>query len=307
MKRKFIDAERQCNYSFQTTGQWWHLYTPGKQCPVILTSAEEFTYTMNLMARCVFETENITVATFEIMDNHIHIVMSGDEHNVIHFFDNFRRRLSRYLSGTGHTLPNEFKPCLKLVQSLQTLRNVIAYVNRNGYVADSDYTPFSYKWGAGRYYFNDFPIDRRVGDLTKNELRLFFRSSDLNIPKDYKIIDSHIAPPSFCDITLGMAMFRDAHHYFYAVSKNVEAYSEIAVELDDSEFLTDQELLARVLQIVREKYRVASTKELTGAQRFELARSLHYDYRSSNGQIRRLLGLNEYDINVLFPLGKQEI
>ena len=96
-------------------------------------------------------------------------------------------------------------------------------------------------------------------------------------------------------------MFRDAHHYFAAVSKNVEVYSGIAVEIDDGEFLTDQELFAQVLKTVHEKYRLSSTKDLTGAQRLDLARTLHYDFRSSNGQIRRVLGLNQYEIDSLFP------
>lgn len=51
------------------------------------------------------------------------------------------------------------------------------------------------------------------------------------------MINGHIAPPSYCDIRLGMAMFRDAHHYFWMVSKDVEAYEEIAKDLDDGEFL----------------------------------------------------------------------
>lgn len=96
-------------------------------------------------------------------------------------------------------------------------------------------------------------------------------------------------------------MFRDAHHYFIAVSKNVESYSGIAVELNDGEFLTDQELFAQVLKTVRHKYHLASTKDLSAAQRLDLARTLHYGYRSSNGQIRRVLGLSEYEVNQLFP------
>lgn len=131
-----------------------------------------------------------------------------------------------------------------------------------------------------------------------------FRTGEYKIPASFRMLDGHICPVSFCDIGLGMAMFRDAHHYFSAVSKNVEAYSCIAVEIDDGEFLTDQELFAKVLKIVREKYRLTSTKELTGAQRLDLARTLHYDYRSSNGQIRRVLGLSQFEVDSLFPAWK---
>ena len=99
-----------------------------------------------------------------------------------------------------------------------------------------------------------------------------------------------------------MAMFRDAHHYFSMVSKNVEAYSNIAVDLDDGEFLTDQELFTQLLKTVREKYRLGSVRELSPAQKLDLARTLHYDYRSSNGQIRRVLGLSQYDVDQLFKM-----
>lgn len=36
----------------------------------------------------------------------------------------------------------------------------------------------------------------------------------------------------------------------------------------------------------------------------DLARTLHYDYRSSNGQIRRVLGLGQYEVDSLFPKGE---
>lgn len=80
-----------------------------------------------------------------------------------------------------------------------------------------------------------------------------------------QVIDGYIAPPSFCDIRLGMAI---------------------------------------LLQKVRDQYRVASFRDLSKAQRLDLARTLHYDYRSSNGQIRRVLGLTQYEVDSLFPMGK---
>lgn len=101
-------------------------------------------------------------------------------------------------------------------------------------------------------------------------------------------------------------MFRDAHHYFASISKNVEAYSGMAAELDDGEFLTDQELFMQIVKIIREKYHLTTLRDLSKAQRLDLARSLHYGYRSSNGQIRRILGLSGYEVDSLFPLSQKE-
>ena len=98
-------------------------------------------------------------------------------------------------------------------------------------------------------------------------------------------------------------MFRDAHHYFWMVSKDVEAYEEIAKDLDDGEFLTDTELFTQLWKYVKSAYGVSSLKELSQAQKIDLAKRLRYDYRSSNGQIRRVLGLSQYEVDSLFPLG----
>mgnify|MGYP000008387981 FL=1 len=116
------------------------------------------------------------------------------------------------------------------------------------------------------------------------------------------MIDGYIAPKSYCAIIFGMAIFRDAHHYFSMVSKNVEAYSELAAEIDDGEFLTDTELFTQVTKIVKSGYGLNALKDLSKAQKLDLARKLHYDYRSSNGQIRRTLGLAQYEVDSLFPL-----
>lgn len=97
-------------------------------------------------------------------------------------------------------------------------------------------------------------------------------------------------------------MFRDAHNYFMMVSKNVEAYAELAVELDDGEFLTDTELFARLSALLRSDYGVFSIKDLAKPQKIDVARKLRYEFRSSNGQIRRVLGLSQYEIDSIFPL-----
>ena len=39
------------------------------------------------------------------------------------------------------------------------------------------------------------------------------------------ILISQVVPYSYCDIKFGMSLFRDAHHYFSMVSKNIESYS----------------------------------------------------------------------------------
>lgn len=101
-----------------------------------------------------------------------------------------------------------------------------------------------------------------------------------------------------------MSMFRDANHYFHAVSKDVEAYSGLATEIGDYDFLTDTELFAQLSNVLQNRYGNSKVNNLTRAQEMDVARTLRYDFKSSNGQIRRLLGLTQYEVDSLFPLRK---
>lgn len=86
------------------------------------------------------------------------------------------------------------------------------------------------------------------------------------------------------------------------VSKSVEAYGELAAELDDGEFLTDTELFTQVVKLLKADYGAVKVKDLSPAQKQDLARELRYDYHSSNGQIRRTLNMTQYEVDSLFPL-----
>ena len=105
-KHSFRDAEAKCEATFSyNCDNWWHLYTPGKETPVIFQDDSDFRYSMNLMARCSTEFQELVIVAFEIMNNHIHIVMAGEEEKIKEFFMAFRRRLVRYLSQNHYMKP----------------------------------------------------------------------------------------------------------------------------------------------------------------------------------------------------------
>lgn len=259
--KTFSESERMCQMAFDSCGNVWHGYTSGKEMPMLFVNDEDLIFAMNVIAYAAFVYKGVVrILTFEVMNNHFHFVLCGNENDIQEFFRLIVRKLKRTIPCAGN-LKLELKP----VADLQSLRNNIVYNNRNGYVADPGHTPFSYPWGAGRYYFNSFPITSTFKEISYLENRRMFRGANVDIPDDWQVIDGYIAPPSFCDIRLGMAI---------------------------------------LLQKVRDQYRVASFRDLSKAQRLDLARTLHYDYRSSNGQIRRVLGLTQYEVDSLFPMGK---
>lgn len=293
----FYEFERRCQEIFESCGEVYHAYTSGKETPILFINTEELSFVMNVIAYVAYRFQNtIKIIAFEVMDNHFHFILSGCKNDISEFFKAIVKKLKRTIPQAGK-LALYFKP----IPDLNAMRNNIVYTNRNGYVVNPNHTPFSYPWGTGRYYFNDASSLARYEDISFEKKREMMKGRAIDFPPDWQVTDGYISPASYCAIGLGMAMFRDAHHYFSMISKNVEAYSGIAVDIDDGEFLTDQELFSEVLKILRTRYDGTKPAALSPAQKLDLARTLHYDYHSSNGQIRRILGLGEYEVKQLFP------
>ena len=294
---QFSESERRCQAIFESCGDVYHAYTSGKDMPIVFTSNEDLVFAMNSIAFAAFLfKESIRIAAFAVMDNHLHFIIIGSQPDIEEFFRHLVRKLKRTIQTAGG-----MSLSLKVIKDLTSMRNNIVYTNRNGYVANPHHTPFSYPWSTGRYYFNDITATTTYADIDFYQKRAMLRGRAAKFPEDWQVIGGYISPASYCAVIFGMSLFRDAHHYFSLISKNIEAYSSIAVDIGDGEFLTDRELFSEILRILKTKYAGAKLNSLSSAQKLDLARNLRYDFHSSNGQIRRVLGLRQYDIDQLFP------
>lgn len=307
--KPFGDLERKCEATFANGGPFWHAYTSGKDTPLLFPDESALSYSMNIIAQAAFMHPDIVIVAFEVMNNHFHFVLSSEKESINSFWRYIHRRLKRSFPEIACTTLS-----IKAIDNLNSLRNNIAYTHRNGYVANPSYTPFNYPWGTGRYYFMDCPVCFPITRLRYDDLRSLLRCRTPHLPDDCQMTSfgmeqsgstppgMYVAPSSYCAIKFGMAMFRNAHHYYSVVSKNVEAYCDVAAGIGDEEFLTDSELFAQLSAILRESYQGASLKVLSKSQKLDLARKLRHTFRSSNSQIRRMLGLTQYEIDSLFPL-----
>lgn len=295
-----IEKERMCETTFSNSGPYWHAYTSGKDMPIIFVNVEDFKFAMNLIAQSAAQYPSVGIIAFEVMNNHFHFVLCAEPEDIFAFWSFIARKLVRVFP-----VAKDISLSLKSIEDIHSLRNTIVYTHRNGYVANPNYTPFNYPWGSGGYYFIDGSPGINLSDMGIREIRKIFKCRTAHVPKDWKIKDAYVIPTSYCRIKFGISVFRDAHHYFSSLSKNVEAYSSIAIEIGDDEFLTDSELFNKISNIAKDKYGIGRIKDLTKAHRIELARILHYDFRSSNNQIRRLLFLTQIEIDSLFPLSSK--
>ncbi len=296
-----MEREKCCEAAFRSGEPYWHAYTSGKDTPLLFAREYDLVFVMNVVAQAAALFTELRIIAFEVMNNHFHFVVSADEREILTFWTFIRKRLAR-----SFPLMKGLQVSLKPIDSLGSLRNNIVYTNRNGYVACPSHTPFSYPWGTGRYYFLDWPDGQALSRIFVDDKRNMFRCRTPMLPGEWAVTNGYVAPWNYCAVKLGMSMFRDAHQYFMMISKNVEAYAELAAVLDDGEFLTDAELFTRLNALVRSGYGASFIKDLTRPQKFDLARKLRYEFRSSNGQIRRVLGLSQYEIDSLFPLTSEK-
>lgn len=302
----FRDLEWNCELNFNKHTHYWHLYTDGRNADIIFRDQEEMKIGMNLLAISSLNFSDVTMLTFALMNNHLHLILSGEADRCRVLFDMFKTRLWKCFSRNSRKIDlSRFECKMVEISTLQSLRNEIVYVNRNGYVARPDCTPFSYPWGAGAYFFNPFlkmlPSVPYEG-LSVREKRKICRSNDVVIPSsDVKVLDGLILPLSFCSIAEAESVFRSAHHYFQHLTRRYEAYSEIASRLHESVFIADEEMYSAVCSLCMKYCGVKNPSQLSAKDRIEMAKRMRQDYNASNRQIKAILKLESSIVDEMFP------
>jgi len=303
MSQSFSQRESACEMHFGLLPTVYHCVSP-ENYELIFTNEAEYSDAMLIVGVCSQFFAAMRILTFQLMSNHFHFVLSGDKSEVEEFISLFKGRLLKYFAHKGRSLDNgqlAFK--LYPVGDLDYCRATIAYCNRNGFVVNDNVTPFSYPWGANCCYFN--PMLKRCYDTGKRipkvaEIRSVFHGKSGDIAKNIYMLDNVVSPFSFCDYITGEKMFRDAKHYFYAVSKNVESYRQIATTISESISYTDDDIFAISRKLSKEKFNESSPILLQSRDKIELAKTLHYDYNAGKKQIQRLLKLDAGILESMF-------
>lgn len=304
MKRIFAVEESRCELVFRDLRPCWHLYTP-ENYPVIFQEAADYRAAMTLLALCALAFPTVKVLTFEWMSNHLHIVLSGPPEDISLLFGSLKMYMGRYLKGLGRSAGLgdwEFK--LRETVDLKDIRNVIAYVNRNGFIVHQDFTPFSYPWGANRYFFNPeagLRFKDCTGTVQKKTVRQLFHTHCFDGAVGQPYMDGIVPPPVFCDIRTAEDLYLNAHHYFWMVSKNVEGMKGIADQIGESIYYTDDELFTVILKICREKYGAEKVSLLPAPAKMELARQMHFEYNATAKQIIRILKIDSAVLDSCWP------
>ena len=304
-RAKFARREEECEFLFNSQGPFWHLCTPGTEQEIIFATPSD--YEVGVTSAAVSLDETVRMLAMAVMSNHLHDILAGARDRCLSYFDHRMQRIKRYLTRSGRKVDlHNFSPILIPIESLSALRNEIVYVNRNGYVAHSRHTPFSYPWSSGMYYFNPAACSGGIpyDFLPYESKRKVTHSRIMELSDDYRVKNDMIHIPSFVRIHEGEAFFRDAHHYFSLLSRNYEAYGEVAKRLGDQVFLTDDELFSAVCTICRKEYGQTRPAALAPNEKITIAVQMKQSFNATNGQIRRILRLDDRIIQELWGAQK---
>ena len=153
------------------------------------------------------------------------------------------------------------------------------------------------------YYFNPVVCTggRPFSELTYREKRAITHSRMIELPEQFLVKDNCLFIPSFVNIKEGESWFRDAHHYFNILSRNREAFSEVAKRLGDEIFLTDSELFEVLCSRCRKQFGESRPSSLAPDDKVAAAKMMKTEFHASNGQIRRMLKLSDDLVRELFP------
>ena len=301
----FAEKERECERLFEKSGPFWHLYTDGRVMEDFLCTEEDFKIAMTALAVAAVLFKKVRIITFELMSNHIHMILNGEAEDCLELFERFKARLRRILKTNGRVINWEaFKADILPIETLNALRNEIIHVNRNAFVANPQFTPFSYPWGGGCAFFlpcfNHLSA-RSLKEVGFNKARELTHFREIRLIEDLKFFGDIAFIPSFCKTDIGESMFRDARSYFNSLTRNAEAFSQIAQRIKDSVFLTDEEMYAAATMYAEKTYGNRQLSLLNPEQKIQISKELHFKYNASNQQIRRLLKLDIGILNELFP------
>ena len=292
---------------FRESGPFYHLSTKPLENGLIFECEEERKVAINLMAVCAKESQ-IEILAFALMSNHFHFIIRGELIDGLTFFRRLKKRLSNYLTRRGRPGTLDFVTVdqdTPAISSLNQLRNEIAYVIRNPYVARVDVNPFAYPWCSGYLYFNPLLSSlssKSVNELSYKEKRDMIRMTNPILDPQFRARDGMIAAESFVNYKLVEQLFPHARKFIWWVLKNVEAQVETSVRLGERPNLNDDELFITAQRLSRSEFGRDSVKELSLQQRKELGILLKNKWGASNGQIARIAQLDQRTVDEMFPL-----
>ena len=239
---------------------------------------------------------DVKLYIFELMSNHIHIVLSANGETCLKVFSYLTRRISAQLIADGFPpLPKGYDFRMIPIQDRSSFRNHILYAARNPY-EKGICIPGTYPWGSDYLLFNPLSAEiqgKPVCSMSDRKVRRCTKSI-VGIPGHWEYHPVlGLLPKNYISIEKIRKLFPSVKSYLTGLIKDYEAFLHLSHVLDEPVSLTEDEQQDLLLLLLRRDFHAGSLAELSREDRGKLAVRLCDGYRLGVPSTARLLGLPE--------------
>ncbi len=282
----------------------YHIYTNGTAKGLWFLNEEDFRLGMNSIPSCAMGAD-ITIYCFCLMSNHVHFIVQGEKEGCIKFIKEYKKQRSRQIAEKydGEHILSGADTGIKLVDSADYFKTLIAYVLRNPLAARMNILPSEYRWSSGNLYFSEraFCLEglRKLGELSHTQQRNLFKTRIL-LPENYLIDSSGIIfPGSYVNFKAVEKAFVSAKNLLYYLSKTNDMEVELESGILAKVRYTDIELLASLECLCSEKFSGKKYSTLRIEDKYRLSKLLYKCYGASPKQIARVAALDYYTLKTM--------
>ena len=266
---------------------YYHFCTDGLKGGLLFNHEAEYAFGMLLMGIISIKFA-LKIYAFELMPNHIHIILSGTGANCVSAFDYLKRKLSARLVRDGYPpLPEDYWFKLVKIGTEEQMRQEIAYLLRNPPEKGLG-TSACYPWGTGWLYHSGIPAfleGKPVKEMSKRCVEKLVSGEEM-LPSEWRIHPRlGLLPDSFVDTTLVHRLFPTPKDLQTALVKDYEAYFQTATRLGELAEFNKKEVDDIVGQVLQKRFDGKPLNSLTEGDKGKLAIILHRYYGLSPLQI----------------------
>lgn len=235
----------------------------------------------------------VKVLCYALMNNHIHLLISGRYEDCRAFFAWVLHRLARMIEekyGVSGILKVQASD-VQAVTDKEMLLNEVCYLLRNGYKARID-SPYSYAWAPFECYFNPYlPFLRGTPVQGGRKMRAMF-NTHVQIPSAWEHINGRILNKCFVDYRTVEQKIGSSLDFFDRLRRyDLESVVEQSHGIEEKLTFTDAEVQEKILAVCKNELHVNSHHQLERKDLLWLARTLARRFACPKKQIARLLGV----------------
>lgn len=229
------------------------------------------------------------------MSNHFNFVLYGSLKECRAFANEYKRRCAiRMRLSSGKVCgKKEVKVSADLIDTIEYLENVIAYILRNPLVARIPIMPYHYELSSTGIYFDGdkVPQGTHLNDMSERK-RHDVLHSRAKVPDEYFITEEGMIYPScYVDYSTVERIYKTPANLFNRLARKVENEIELKMGICETITMTDNELKTEMTELIPNEFHCSSIAQLSMDDRILLCRLIRNNFQSGAKQIARLTRL----------------